>query len=373
MSKEEKVSPKDVLKSYAKTNKSKNLLFTEGLNDYGISSGSLILDLELGGLLKPAIYLATGISGGGKSSATLSFMSEFLKEPNRMAVYFQAERLLSDEHKSRTDIRFIESNNIDNWEDQTCYLYRGNIYEDVTGMIRELIDNNPNNTKFFFVIDSMNALIPNEDLGKSFYEARKVAGGALLASDFLRRMSLKCGVLGHYCFLINQVRSTIKINVYDKTPKKLSNNPGAVAMDHYADAIFEFQKETNADYFYKDASETECLGRYAVVILRKNKLENKDDPIRYPLKFGVKGKNIIWKEREIHDMLIAWEHLNKDGAWLSASEELKMCLNKVSFTLADKFHSKKFLNLLEEKPDLSSFLFERCKNLAKCGNLDCED
>ena len=37
-----------------------------------------------------------------------------------------------------------------------------------------------------FIIDSMDSLVPKNDLEKPPEEANKVAGGALLSSDFLR-------------------------------------------------------------------------------------------------------------------------------------------------------------------------------------------
>jgi len=365
------LGPADILKSHIKENKDEHLNLTKDTSDYIISSGSLILDLEIGGGLKPAVYSATGISGGGKSSSTLSFISEFLKQPKRMAMYFEIERPLSMQHKERTDIKFIESGNFADWRDQTCYLYKGRIFEDVVKMINDLINNNVQDYKFFFVLDSMNALIPKEDEAKSIYEAIKVGGGALLTSHFLRLTSLKCSVLGHYCFLINQVRSKIKINKYEKTidnVSKTSSRPSS--MDHYSEIVFEFQETNKSDYIYKDAAKTERIGKYAKVILEKNNLENKGELIKYPLRFGVTGKNIVWKEREILDMLISWEHIKKDSAWMYPSEELIECLKSKNFLIAEKFQEKSFLSYLDETSGVVDFLFEKCKNLVQCGRLN---
>jgi RecA/RadA recombinase len=366
-------SPADILIGHIKENKDEHLNLAKKTANYTISSGSLILDLEIGGGLKPAVYSATGISGGGKSSSTLSFMSEFLKQPKRMAIYFEVERPLSQEHKDRTDIKFIESENFKDWADQTCYLYKGNIFEDVVSQIQDLI-NNDLGYKYFFVIDSMNALIPKEDTSKSIYEAIKVGGGALLTSHSMRLLSLKHCVLGHYCFCINQVRSKIQINPYKKNVENLaktSSRPSS--LDHYSEIIFEFHETNKSDYIYKDAAKTEKLGKWAKVVLQKNNLENKGELIEYPLRFGVTGKNIVWKEREIMDMLITWEHIKKDGAWMYPSSELVACLLSGNFKIEEKFQEKGFMTYLDEDSLITDFLFEKCKNLVKCGRLDsCE-
>jgi len=364
IAKEEYGDVSDVLKSHLKLNKDKHLNF-EHKTYKGISSGSIILDMELGGSLKPGVHCMNGSSGGGKSSACLAFIEEFLKEPNRRAIYFQAERLLSDQHKARTSIVFSDS--IEEWKDQTCFLYRGNVFEDVITCIRNMV-NNSETTKFVFVIDSVNALIPEADLEKSFSDALKVAGGALLSSDFLRRMGLKLSVKGCYCFLIGQVRSAIKINPYEKVAPKLSNSSNGYAVDHYSEYVFEFQKAFSGDFIYKDATKKETLGKYAKVILRKSNGENNEGKtVAYPLKFGQKGKSSIWKEYEILNMLIAWQKFQKEKAWISPSEDLVKLLDDNNFSVPEKFQEKAMLDILEDNQDLTNFLFEKCKNLASNG------
>ena len=67
-----------------------------------------------------------------------------------------------------------------------------------------------------FIIDSMDALVPRGDLEKSSDDAIKVAGGSLLSSNFLRNMALALASKGHICYIISQIRSTIKLNPYEK-------------------------------------------------------------------------------------------------------------------------------------------------------------
>ena len=73
----ESLSPIEQIGEYLKENKQFHLNY-EPTYDYTVSSGSLMLDLEMGGGLKPSIFRATGISEGGKTSCSLSFAKNFL-------------------------------------------------------------------------------------------------------------------------------------------------------------------------------------------------------------------------------------------------------------------------------------------------------
>ena len=95
--------------------------------------------------------------------------------------------------------------------------------------MRELVNNNPEETKYFFIIDSVDGCIRKEDLDKGTQEAVKVAGGALLTSEFLKRMTLKLGKLGHVCILIHQNRSKIQLNQYEKKdPNNITQSSAAM-------------------------------------------------------------------------------------------------------------------------------------------------
>ena len=92
--------------------------------------------------------------------------------------------------------------------------------------MRQLVQNNDRNFKYMFIIDSMDSLVPKADLEKGPEEANKVAGGALLSSDFLRKMALGLSTRGHICYMISQVRSNVSINPYQKTDAKVTNASG---------------------------------------------------------------------------------------------------------------------------------------------------
>ena len=200
----------DQIEAYLKANQSDHYNFEEK-REYTVSSGSLKLDIEMGGGIKPVVIRASGVTEGGKTSCALSFARNFQKIDNSMVVYVKSEGRLSEEMLERSGV---------NTSEDRFFTYKCNIFESVIDLIRQLVHNNPNDTRYMFIIDSMDALVPRGDLEKGSDEAVKVAGGSLLTSDFLKRMALSFASKGHVCYMISQVRSNIKINPYEKvTPK----------------------------------------------------------------------------------------------------------------------------------------------------------
>ena len=98
-----------------------------------------------------------------------------------MVIYIKAEGRLSNDLIERMGIDVSE----ERW-----FVFKCNVYETVINFMRQLVKDNPTDIRYMFIIDSMDALVPRGDLEKGSEEALKVGGGALLSSDFLRRMAL---------------------------------------------------------------------------------------------------------------------------------------------------------------------------------------
>ena len=230
-------SPVAQIEAYLKEHKNDHYNFEEE-RTYSVSSGSLLLDIEMGGGIRPGIVRATGVSEGGKTSCALAFARNFQKEDNHMVVYIKAEGRLSSEMVERSGVSTEESK----W-----FVYKSNVYESVVDFMRHMVQNNPEGYNYMFIIDSMDALIPRGDLEKSSDDAVKVAGGSLISSAFLKRMALGLATRGHICFMVSQVRSKVSINPYIKEDPKLTNASGGNALLHYSDWILEFQERYNKD------------------------------------------------------------------------------------------------------------------------------
>jgi RecA/RadA recombinase len=355
----ETLGGKSILSSHLKDNKDSHYNF-EDEQIFNVSTGSLLLDSELGGSLEvPAIVRFTGVSGGGKTSSALLIMNNFLKTiPNAKGLLVKAEGRLNSNVKRISGVDFVDKP--EDWDNGKCFVLRSNVYENIATLILELIQNNPENTRYYFLIDSMDALISKNDLSKGFDDSAKVAAGAVLTSNFLRRIMLPLSTFGHICGLISQVRSNVQINPYAKGDPKLTNSSGGNALQHYADWIFEFQPRYKSDQIIEDGK---IIGHWSKILLRKTTNEKDGTEITYPIRHGRSDGKSVWLEYEIADMLIQWGFAKKSGAWIafdkSLSEEIKKETNQ---EFPEKIQGMEQLRtFLEENPKICNFLFEKFK------------
>lgn len=350
------LSSQNQLENFLKNNKEYHYNFEEGVY-FEVTQGSLLLDLHVG-KITPGIIRHTGISRGGKSSQLLEDVKNFLKEvDNSKAFWVLAEGRLSKKMKERSGLKF--TTNPQEWEDGTVFIFESNVYETVFDAIRQLIKNNPEKKRYFFVIDSSNGLKRKEDLDKSTGEAEKVAGGALLTSDFLGRVSLGMSKFGHVCGIIGQVRTDIKISQYEKGTPKLSNASGGSAADHYPSIFLEFQKRYASDLI---GDPNDPKGHWCKVNVIKTDNE-KTTTVKYPIKYGSDGKSgSVWKEYEIADLMLQWGFATKSGAWINLSDEIaeEMGVDNSS-PIAQGFD--KFTEWLESNSEFTEKMYDKFMSL----------
>ena len=357
----ETLGGKSILSSHLKDNKDSHYNF-EDEKIFHISTGSLLLDSELSGSLEvPAIVRFTGVSGGGKTSAALLIMNNFLKTvPNSKGFLVKAEGRLNSNVKRVSGVEFVHDP--EEWDNGKCFVLRSNVYENIATLILELIKNNPENTRYYFLIDSMDALISKNDLSKGFDDSAKVAAGAVLTSNFLRRIMLPLSTFGHICGLISQVRSNVQINPYAKGDPKLTNSSGGNALQHYADWIFEFQPRYKSDQIVEDGK---IIGHWAKILLRKTTNEKDGVEVTYPIKHGRSDGKSIWTEYEIADMLIQWGFAKKSGAWIAFDSGLiKEIKEDIKKDFPEKIQGMDQLRtFLETNSEICIYLFNKFKTI----------
>jgi len=348
----EGLSPLDQIQSYLKDHKDEHFNF-EKEPQYVVSSGSLLLDIEMSGGIRPSIIRASGVSEGGKTSCALSFAKNFQDSvENSMVVYIKSEGRLSPEMLGRSGLDVSP---------EKLFIYKSNIFESVLQLIRELITNNPTECKYFFIIDSMDALVPAKDLEKGFEDADKVAGGSVLSSTFLKKMALSLSTKGHICFMISQVRSKVSVNQYEKTDPKLTNASGGNALLHYSDWILEFQPRYGGDMIPPKDDKPE--GHYCKIIFRKTANEKTGTVVRYPIKYGRTGGRSVWVEYEVLLMLLQWKMAEAKGAWIIVADELIEELKKAGLEMVSKHQGiDNFRKYLENEHEICSYLFKKLKN-----------
>jgi len=355
-------SPNETLESFLKENKDHHYNFEEEIT-YKVSSGSLKFDYELNGGFGPGLHRFTGINEGGKTSEALEVMKNFLQMPESRGIYVKAEGRLPKEMRDRCGVPFAFSE--DEWEDGKCFVFESNIYETVIELIQALINNNKNKIKYCFILDSLDGLIMKEDLKKSFGDAHKVAGGALLGAKFMQKMSIALAKRGHMAIFISQVRADIKLDPYSKAPVRQTTATGGNALLHFANYILEFEPRFKKDLILQsptqpiDKIKNKILGHNVKVTVKKSPNEKTNYVVEYPIRYGRAGGKSIWVEREVIDMLYGWEFIHRKGAWIAMDPELLNLVKEEKLEMPDKIQGEPKLNaLLEEDVKLRKFLIK---------------
>ena len=331
--------------------------------DYKISSGSLNLDIALGGGLPSGAHRFTGINEGGKTSCAIAFAKNFQEHFGKkgMVIYIKSEGRFSSEMIARSGIDV---------NPEKFFCFDCNIFEKVFELIRELVFNNKDDKKYMFIIDSVDALCRVGDIDKPFAESEQVAGGALITSVFLKKMVLPISKMGHTMILTSQVRVEVATNPYAARGGPKVKQAGGNAIKHYANFILEFEERYTSDLIFKNPTATrleekgEPIGHYCKIKFRKSVNEKTGAIARYPIKYGQKNGKSVWRAREILDMLYLFNLIEKKGAWISVSTELIKELLDKKLEINEKFQGEqRLIDFLEEKEDISEFLYQDFKKL----------
>lgn len=367
MSKEEQNSI-NLLDRFLKSNKDDHYNFEDEV-DYKVSSGSLQFDLHLGGGFGPGLHRFCGINEGGKTSEALEVCKNFLTTvKGSKSMFIKAEGRLSPEMRKRSGVKFVTKT--EDWVDGTCFVLESNIYETICEIMTQLVDNNEDGSKFCFVLDSVDGLILKNDSAKSYEDSHKVAGGANVASTFMKKMAIKLAKRGHMAIFISQVRADIKLDPYTKAPVRQTSATGGNALLHFANWIIEFEARYNKDLILKnptikkmDMDKNPPVGHFANVTVKKSPNEKTNSRITYPVRYGRVGGNSIWIEKEIVDLLFAWEFLSKKGSWITVTEDFNEYLKEENLTFPEKLQGEnKVFNYLEENQSLCDNLVKYFKN-----------
>ena len=351
------------IKNFLKRNEESHYNF-EPTIDYKVSSGSLLFDYKLGGGLGTGLHRFVGINEGGKTSCALQFMKGFLENSTkRKGFYIKAEGRLSKEMIERSGVKFVFD--ADEWKEGTCFVFESNIYETVFDALRELVGKNDEKIQYFFLLDSVDGLIRKGDLDKTFEESQKVAGGAVIAADLMKRMSIALQKRGHICIFISQVRADIKLDPYSKAPVRQTTATGGNALLHFANWIIEFEPRFKGDLILQDEKvnydeyKNPYIGHIVKVTIKKSPNEKTNSVIKYPIRYGRKNGTSNWIEKEIFDFLLMWDFAEQKGAWINFDQDFINILKDAGFVdFPEKIQgTAKFETLINENENLKKFLF----------------
>jgi RecA/RadA recombinase len=359
-------SPANQLDSFLKTHKEEHYNYEEDV-DYHVSSGSLNLDMEIGGF-GPGVHRLVGPPSSGKTSEAFEIMRNFFAMvPNSLGVYIKTEGRLSDEMIKRSGLKF--TSDPAEWKPGTVFVFKCNVYETIIGFIRTLISPKRNTSKvrYMFVVDSADAVNLKGDLDKDIEEGIKVAGSPLLTKQFLQKCALGMAVFGHMTFFLGQVSSEIKIDPYAKTVPRQVGGSGGNAVQHFSNEVLDYMEGYSGNLIKElpdkqpDRFKNKILGHVCKVRIAKSDREKRHVVVEIPIRYGQSGGASIWREREVRDQLLAWGLLERKGAWYYLNEalgkELYAALPKAH--LIDSIQGEDaVLKWLDENKDVTKYLYD---------------
>lgn len=320
----ESLSDKEFLASFLEKNKEDHFNFLED-KYFKVSTGSLILDSLLDGGLSPGLHRFVGFTSGGKTSEALEVLKNFLATvKGSKGIFFSAEGRLNPDIKKRSGMTFVTDP--EEWDVGTVFVYESNIYESVAEFIKHLIySDGP--TQYGMILDSVDGLCLKQDSQKGFDEATKVAGGAVVASVLMKKVSIPLAKKGHLAIFISQVRSEVVLDTYAPKVVRQITSTGGNALLHYANVILQFEPRFKGDMITNNEKEAPSqsnplLGHWAKVIIKKSPNDKNNYVVRYPIKYDDRNGSCIWKEKEVIDSLMQWGDLERCRAWYNFSEEL---------------------------------------------------
>lgn len=364
-------SPKDILSRILKDNEGKHYNDQDEIEVPLVSSGSLILDSQLGGGFGAGLHRLVGFTEGGKTSAGLEVMKNFLRvTQNGYGLLVKAEGRLSKEMQERSGVKFVFK--FEEWESGTCFVLETNVYDAVVNLMRSLVMENPDHkNKYFFLLDSMDGLILEQDMDKPIEAAGRVAGAPMLTKKFMQRLSTAMNKFGHRCFMIGQVSAKVEIDPYAPKDQRQITATGGNAALHFSNFILQFEPRYMGDLILEDPKakpdpiKNKILGHWCKIIIKKSPNEKSNIPVTYPIRYGRKNGTSVWREYEIVDVLIQFEKIRKAGAWFYMEKEIiDETKEKTGVEIPEKFQGMENIRLyLEEQPAVADFLFIKLRNM----------
>lgn len=332
---------------------------------YKVSTGSLTFDLETGGGIPNSIIRCAGEAETGKTSFSLNLTKNFLKEKNRRAIYFLSDKDLSDSLVLRSGLKFVD--NVEDWDDGTCYIIRTNAYEMVLNTINSLVKDRQTAKQYLFVLDSMDNLAPKSKLEVTdFAEANRLGGTGAISAHFFQCFNVLLPRLGHMVIMISQFRDTINASTRGPAIHKQMNTSGGRAIEHAASWAFEFLPALNSkeDMFWDgEPYKSKKIGHNCIIQFKKTTNEKTGAKIKYPIVYGRQDGNSIWIEREIFSMLLINAQIKAKGSWLEISDFLLKEIRQVDPEFPEKVQGEdNFVSLLMGKPKVSQFLYRFAKD-----------
>jgi RecA/RadA recombinase len=296
-----------------------------------ITTGSLIFDIFLGGGFCPGISRFMGEPEHGKTAQALTWAKNWLNHygDKGKVYYFDVE--------GRVTYRKLQLAGIDKIPnvDDRFIIVRRNVFDSIATFIRDKIKANEAKEEeerehYFFVFDSLDLLITEEDLKKGFSDAAKVGAAQVMSTLMMKHFGVFFLDKGHHLHILSQIRANINTSNPNSPKTKMS---GANALRHGSDITAEIQKNfggANGMYIFENPNgatvqeKGNIIGHYFTPKFVKTPNEKTGQTIRVPIKRG----SGIWREREVTDLALAFGQIRKKGAWYQLEDKKEGWANK---------------------------------------------
>ncbi len=334
-----------------------------------ISTGSLLIDSIVKIRSGQVIRLVGKGAELGKTSEAFVIAENYMKTMEKSkTIFIKAEGRLSNEMRKRVGMTFVDK--VEDWQYGTVFVLSCNIFETVAKTILNVIKAAYDNGEHIaFILDSLDGLILKADLEKGFDGGPKVAGVPLLTKLLFRHLALP---IAHYDALLmvtGQYAAEIKIDPYAPNVPRQASSSGGSSIGHQSDYVFEFQPRYGGDLILEDDEakpdriKNKILGLYCKVIFRKSASDISGESISYPIKKGVVGP-AIWKEKEVVDVMLAYQLLIKKGSWFTFDKGAIQEALALNIVIPEQVQGmKKVYALLEGDKEVADFFYSKAKSI----------
>ena len=278
-----------------------NIVPNDILNEHinCITTGNLLLDKAIGGnkylgIPKARITEMFGNESCGKTTLALQIAKECTLNKKNV-LYIDLEYAL--------DIDYVKSIGIDASYFFVAHAQSGEIAFDI-------IENALNNQSFdLIVVDSVAAMLPNDEINQKFDESNPLGAHARLMSRGIRKIQMPLSTSGTALVFINQVREKIGINFGNP-----ETTTGGKAIKYYASVRMEIKKTE----LIKDGQNK--IGIKSKITIVKNKIAKPFAFAFMNIYFGKGFDNI----NDILEFAVEKEVITKNGSWYYFNQN-KIC------------------------------------------------
>lgn len=265
-----------------------------------------------------------------------------------VVIYFNCE--------GRINLNLINRSGI-NTEKGKFRIIDANNADFVYSFTDRLINSNPNEKRYFVIVDSTDAAERGQDKTKNLGEAEKIGGGATIVSAAGKRLSLLFSLGNHHLFLCSQVRDKVNTHGPGGGGKDAS---GGNAPRFYSSLTGHIQKPWTDTFIYEDPTDKkgERLGVICNIKMIKTPNEKTGLTVKIPIKYGLKGG--VWRAYESYQVAEAGKFITQKGAWFEIENSVFEDLESHGIKCPQKFQgSKKVIDLFDSNPDIVEYFLKK--------------